>query len=81
MIAERANPGFRAYLDGEELTATAGEPEWVQAFELRETGGNLTMEYAPPADKWLWWIPVILGFITLLLGVPTPARTTRRVND
>lgn len=81
VIAERANPGFRAYLDGEELTATASEPEWIQAFELPETGGNLTMEYAPPAGKWLWWIPAILGFITLLLGIPTRARTTRRVND
>ena len=81
VIAERANPGFRARLDGEELTATASDPEWIQTFELPETGGHLTMEYAPPAGKWLWWIPAILGFITLLLGIPTQARTTRRVND
>lgn len=82
VVAERANPGFRAYLDGTELDATVTEPEWVQAFELPETGGNLTMEYAPPAGKWLWWIPAILGLITLLLGIPTPARATkRRVDD
>lgn len=82
VVAERANPGFRAYLDGEELDATVTDPEWVQAFELPETGGNLTMEYAPPAGKWLWWIPGILGFIILLLGIPTPVRrTTRRGND
>ncbi|GAA2024937.1 hypothetical protein GCM10009720_00840 [Yaniella flava] len=82
VIAERANPGFRAYLDGEELEATASNPEWVQSFALPETGGNLTMNYAPAAGKWLWWIPGILALITLLLGIPTRARrTTRRVND
>lgn len=81
VISERANPGFRAYLDGEELTATASDPEWIQAFELPQTGGNLTMEYAPPAGKWLWWIPAILGFITLLLGIPTRNRNARRVHD
>lgn len=82
VISERANPGFRAHLDGEELDATVTDPEWVQAFELPESGGNLTMEYAPAAGKWLWWIPGILGIIVLLLGIPTPVRhTTRRVND
>lgn len=82
VVAERANLGFRAYLDGEELNATVTDPEWVQAFELPETGGNLTMEYAPPAGKWLWWIPGILGIIILLLGIPTPVRrSTWRVND
>ena len=81
VLAERANPGFRAHLDGEELTATASDPEWVQAFELPESGGNLTMEYAPPAGKWLWWFPAILGLITLLLGIPTRTRNARRAHD
>lgn len=82
VISERANPGFRAYLDGEELDATVADPEWVQAFELPETGGQLTMDYSPPAGKWLWWIPAILGIITVLLGIPTRARrTARRVHD
>ena len=76
ILAERANPGFRAWLDGEELESTVTQPEWVQAFELPETGGNLTVEFAPPAGKWLWLIPGILGIITLVLGIPAPTRTT-----
>src|SRR5699024_1275539 len=79
VIAERANPGFRARLDGEELTATASDPEWSQTFDLPETGGRLPREYAARAGKWLWWIPAILGFITLVLGIPTQARSTRRL--
>ena len=78
VVAERANPGFRAYLDGQELTATTTDPEWVQAFELPATGGNLTMEYAPTAGKWLWLIPGTVGLMTLLLGIPTPARRRSR---
>lgn len=82
VVAERANPGFRAYLDGEELEASTTEPDWVQAFNLPETGGNLTMEYAPPAGTWLWLLPGVLGIIMLLLAIPTPVRsTTRRVHD
>lgn len=74
VLAERANPGFRAWLDGEELASTVTDPEWVQAFDLPATGGELTVEYAPPAGTWLWLIPGILGLITLLLGIPVPAR-------
>lgn len=78
VVAERANPGFRAYVDGQELTATTTEPDWVQAFELPASGGNLTMEYAPTAGKWLWLIPGIVGIVALLLGIPTPARRRPR---
>jgi len=82
VLAERANPGFHAYLDGKELDATVTDQEWVQAFELPETGGKLTVEYAPAAGSWLWWIPGVLAIITLLLGIPAPARrTTRRGHD
>lgn len=78
VLAERANPGFRATVDDQELTATTTDPDWVQAFELPASGGNLTMEYAPTAGKWLWWIPGIVAIVTLLLGIPTPARRRSR---
>src|SRR5699024_10370153 len=78
VVAERANPGSRAYVDGQELTATTTEPEWVQAFELPASGGNLTMEYTPTAGKWLWLIPGIVGIVTVLLAIPTPARRRPR---
>lgn len=82
ILAERANPGFRARLDGEELEATTADPEWVQAFALPERGGQLTVEYAPPAGAWLWLIPGILGILILLLGIPTPARASSgRANE
>ena len=76
ILAERANPGFRAWLDGEELNSTVTQPEWVQAFELPATGGNLTVEFAPAAGTWLWLIPGILGLIVLVLAIPAPVRTT-----
>lgn len=81
VIAERVNPGFRAYLDGQELDATVTEPEWVQAFDLPAEGGQLTMSYDPPAGTWLWLIPGILTLVVLLLGIPTPARVRTRKNS
>jgi hypothetical protein len=82
ILAERANPGFRAWLDGEELESTVTDPEWVQAFALPASGGTLTVEFAPAAGTWLWLIPGILGILTLLLGIPAPVRTSsRRVDD
>ena len=76
VLAERANPGFRAWVDGTELDAVAVDPEWVQAFELPETGGELVVEYAPTAGTWLWLIPGIMGIIILVLAIPAPARAT-----
>jgi hypothetical protein len=76
VLAERANPGFRAWVDGTELEATTTDPEWVQAFELPENGGELTVEFAPTAGKWLWLIPGIVGIIILVLAIPAPRRAT-----
>lgn len=80
VLAERANPGFRAYLDGQELAATVTEPDWVQAFDLPATGGTLTLSYDPPAGTWLWAIPAVAGVLIALLGIPTPVRARPRKN-
>src|SRR5699024_8659146 len=51
VLAERANPGFHAYLDGKELDATVTDPECMQAFELPKTGVKMTLEYATSAGS------------------------------
>ncbi|MEE2570896.1 glycosyltransferase family 2 protein [Pseudarthrobacter sp. J64] len=72
VLAERADPGWTAWLDGKKLTST--NSGWAQAFTLPPAGGELTVKYQNP------WAPVsaviqfaVIG-LTILLAIPMPAR-------
>lgn len=72
VLAERADPGWSAWLDGQKLTST--NSEWAQAFTLPASAGELTVKYQNP------WAPVsaavqaaVIG-LTILLAIPMPAR-------
>ena len=49
VLAERADSGWRASVDGTALAATEAADGWSQAFEM-PTAGHLTLTYAA------WWI-------------------------
>ena len=49
ILAERADSGWRASVDGAALAATEAADGWSQAFEM-PTAGHLTLTYAA------WWI-------------------------
>ena len=49
ILAERADSGWRAFVDGTALVATEAADGWSQAFEM-PTAGHLTLTYSA------WWI-------------------------
>ncbi|WP_312180119.1 glycosyltransferase, partial [Arthrobacter sp.] len=73
VLAERADAGWQASLDGNRL-----EPDtdgWAQAFKLPADGGTLTLDYRSAWEPWTEIVQVIVFGLTLLLAVPTPARS------
>jgi GT2 family glycosyltransferase len=75
ILAERADPGWRASLDGVELEPVAGQAdEWRQSFELPAGEGRLRVWHAP---NW----PLIAGQVAVLalaglLALPIRRSTT-----
>ncbi|WNB86339.1 hypothetical protein [Cellulomonas sp. ATA003] len=72
VLAERADPGWRATLDGRRLTAAPDG--WRQAWQLGASGGELRIAYAP-TDQRVWSVvqAVVLG-LTALLALPLRRR-------
>jgi GT2 family glycosyltransferase len=72
VLAERADPGWAAWMDGRRLTSTTSG--WAQAFTLPAEAGQLTIRYE---NQWTVWTgiaqAVVIG-LTILLAVPMPAR-------
>ncbi|WLQ05210.1 glycosyltransferase family 2 protein [Arthrobacter oryzae] len=72
VLAERADPGWSAWIDGRRLTSTTSG--WSQAFTLPAQGGQLSVRYENP---WALWTAIgqatIIG-LTILLAIPMPAR-------
>lgn len=82
VLAERADAGWQATLDGEALTAApVADGDWNQSFELPERGGELRVWHSSPAAAWAWWVPGILLVLAVLLAIPSPARRTDRRPD
>lgn len=78
VLAERADAGWRATLDGEPLQAVSVEGSaWNQSFELPGHGGELRVWHSSPAASWAWWLPGILLVLAVLLAIPSS--TSRKV--
>ncbi|MFJ4285896.1 glycosyltransferase [Paenarthrobacter nicotinovorans] len=75
VLAERADPGWSALLDGKPLTATTSG--WSQAFDLPAGGGELEIRYTNPWALWLGILQVVVIALTVLLAIPMPARRSR----
>lgn len=75
VLAERADSGWSAWLDGRRLTSTTSG--WSQAFTLPASGGHLTVRYENP---WAWWAGAaqitVIG-LTVMLAIPMPASRPR----
>jgi len=76
VLAERADPGWHATLDGRPLRAV--QDGWRQTFEVGTAGGHLVLWYeAPLREGWLWAMGLVGGF-TLLLALPLRRRRAGR---
>ena len=77
VMAETADPGWTASLDGVPLTVAedpSSEVGWRQAFELPSGGGNLEITYRAPYLNW-WWAGAGLTLtIVALMALPRSFR-------
>ena len=76
VLAERADAGWRATLDGRRL-APGVHAGWAQAFELPAWGGELVVEHRAPGAGGIGAAQVLVLVLALLLGVPLPRRRLR----
>lgn len=72
VLAERADPGWSAWLDGRKLTSTTSG--WAQAFTLPPTAGQLTIRYDNPWSVWSAIGQITVIGLTVMLAIPMPAR-------
>ena len=72
VLAERTDPGWRAWLDGRPLRAV--ESSWRQTFELGADSGRLEVRHET-TDQGPWLaVQITVLVITVLLAVPVPRR-------
>ncbi|MFF1253101.1 glycosyltransferase [Pseudarthrobacter sp. NPDC058329] len=72
VLAERADPGWSAWLDGRKLTSTTSG--WSQAFTLPASAGHLTVRYGNPWALWSGIAQFTVIGLTVMLAIPMPAR-------
>jgi len=76
VLAERADPGWRATLDGVPLRAVADG--WRQTFEVGADGGRLVVGHVAP-DETAWTVAQgTVGLLALLLALPVRRRRAGR---
>ncbi|MER7540838.1 glycosyltransferase family 2 protein [Streptomyces sp. NPDC097704] len=69
-LADRADEGWTATLDGKELTRTTVD-DWAQGFELPTGGGRLDLTYDEPIGHTAWiWAQAGLALVLLVLALP-----------
>lgn len=76
VLAERADPGWRAILDGKPLRAVTDG--WRQTFEVGADGGRLVVVHRAP-DQTAWTVAQgVVGLLALLLALPVRRRRAGR---
>ena len=76
VLAERADPGWHATLDGRPLRAV--QDGWRQTFAVGTGGGHLVVWYDPPQRSgWLGLLAVVVA-VTVLLALPLRRRRAGR---
>jgi hypothetical protein len=76
VLTERANPGWKAWVDGHRLTPRL-HAGWAQAFDLPLAGGHLRVAYEPSGTSTMDAARLIVAGIALLGAVPLPIRHRR----
>lgn len=72
VLAERADSGWSAWLDGRRLSPTTSG--WAQAFALPPAGGKVEIRYTTVWEPWLGVLQAVVIGLTILLAIPMPAR-------
>ncbi len=72
VLAEEADPGWHASLDGERLEPVSDG--WQQAFALPAAGGRVDLSYTGAYQPWAEGLQAIVLGLTLLLAIPVPVR-------
>ena len=76
VLAERADAGWHATLDGHPLRSVSGG--WRQTFEVGADGGRLVVELRSP-NRVPWLVAQgVVGLLTVLLAVPVRRRKAGR---
>ncbi|MEV8629889.1 glycosyltransferase [Streptomyces sp. NPDC051079] len=69
-VADRADAGWTATLDGKPLTPTTVDG-WAQGFELPAEAGRLDLTFEEPLTHTVWiWTQVGLAVVLLVLALP-----------
>jgi GT2 family glycosyltransferase len=69
-IADRADAGWRATLDGRPLTKKTVDG-WAQGFELPAAGGRLALSHEQPTTRTVWvWTQGFLVLVLVVLALP-----------
>ncbi|MFF3767920.1 glycosyltransferase [Streptomyces sp. NPDC001922] len=69
-IADKADAGWQATLDGKPLTRKTVDG-WAQGFELPANGGRLDLTYETPLTRTAWvWAQGLLAVVLLVLALP-----------
>ncbi|MGP4002118.1 glycosyltransferase, partial [Streptomyces sp. 8N706] len=69
-IADKADDGWQATLDGTPLTRTTVDG-WAQGFELPAGGGRLDLTHETPMTRTAWvWTQGLLALVVLVLALP-----------
>ncbi|GAA1918105.1 glycosyltransferase family 2 protein [Streptantibioticus ferralitis] len=69
-VADSADTGWQATLDGKPLTATTVDG-WAQGFQLPANGGRLDLTFADPMTHTVWlWAQGFLALVVLVLALP-----------
>lgn len=80
ILAERADPGWSAWVDGRKLQSVAapqGTGSWAQAFALPPEAGRLEVRYVQPWAPWWAAVQIVLLGLTALLAIPLPGGRSR----
>jgi GT2 family glycosyltransferase len=69
-LADAAAPGWKAVLDGRELTKRTVDG-WAQGFDLPAGGGKLDLTYSAPLTHTVWlWTQGALALVLVVLALP-----------
>ncbi|MFE4454916.1 glycosyltransferase [Streptomyces sp. NPDC056796] len=69
-VADAADPGWQATLNGRALTPRTVDG-WAQGFELPAEGGTLDLTFDAPFTHTAWvWAQVALGVVLVVLALP-----------
>ncbi len=80
MVADRADAGWRATLDGKALPATTYHG-WAQAFRLPAQGGNVQLRYDQGNRPMLLWVQGGVLLVVIILVLPAARLRAAGVDD